>query len=162
MLRYYAIATALVLAVAVAVTAWQARDLIRIRIGSTNLRAPARHEAPNGNGAGGHGDLRGDAPWALSALPDCLRQTQETTGQLDFVRAHLPAGAVPIAPPATLSYGSCTISIVGVEAYVSRGPDRLRIPPHVQFYRAGETLALLRTTGGFGELRLYVPSTLPQ
>lgn len=150
------------LAVAVAVTAWQARDLIRIRIGSTNLRANVHRDAPNGNGTDGRSELRGDAPWALSALPGCLRQTQETRGELDYVRAHLPAGARAIMPPATLTYGTCTISVVGVEAYVRRGSDRLRIPPRVQFYQAGDTLALLRTTDGYGELRLYVPSSLPQ
>lgn len=162
MLRYYAVATALVLIVVVAVTAWQARDLIRIRIGSTNLHVPVHRDAPNGNGGHGGGTLRGDAPWALSALPDCLRQTQETTGELRYVRSHLPAGASAVVPPATLTFGPCTISVVDGEAYVTRGPDRLRIPPHVQFYRAGDSLALLRTSGGSGELRLYVPSALPQ
>ena len=162
MLRYYLIATAIVLAIAVTATAWEARDLIRIRIGSTNLQVPARHEAPNGNGGGGGGRLHGDAPWALSALPNCLHQTQETTGEIGFVRSHLPAGATLVEPPATLTYGPCTISVVGSEAYVTRGTDRLRIPPHVQFYRTSEQLALLRTIDGRGELRLYIPSTLPQ
>jgi hypothetical protein len=162
LLRYYLIATAIVLTIAVAATAWQYRDLIRIRISSTTLPAPPRREPPNRNGGVGGGSLHGDAPWALSALPDCLRQTEESTGSLAYVRSHLPAGATAIVPPATLTYGPCTISVADGEAYVSRGTDRLRIPPHVQFYRKGAVLALLRTSDGFGELRLYEPPTQQQ
>jgi hypothetical protein len=141
---------------AVLATAWVNRDLIRIRIASVYAGSP-KPAAPNGPAAGGGAPLRGDAPWALSALPECLIQTSESTGPSSYVRAHLPPGAVPVAPPARLVYGDCAISIVGDEAYVQRGNDRLRIPPHVRFYRAAGLLAMIRETPNRAELRVYQP-----
>jgi hypothetical protein len=74
------------------------------------------------------------------------------------VRGHLPPGSVPIVPPATLVYGDCSIRIAGSEAYVWRGADRLRIPPHARFYRAEGLLALIRETPQGAELRVYEPA----
>jgi hypothetical protein len=141
---------------AVLATAWVNRDLIRIRIASVYAGSP-KPAAPNEPIAGGGAPLRGDAPWALSALPECLIQTSESTGPSSYVRAHLPPGALAVAPPARLVYGDCAISIVGDEAYVQRGNDRLRIPPHVRFYRAAGLLAMIRETPKGAELRVYQP-----
>ncbi|MEO9171077.1 MAG: hypothetical protein ABI282_07205, partial [Candidatus Baltobacteraceae bacterium] len=80
MLRYYAIATGLVLTIVVTVTAWTNRDLIAIKLGSTNLRVPPKAAEPLGIRGSSRVPLSGDAPWALSALPDCLRQRAEATG----------------------------------------------------------------------------------
>ena len=155
MLRYYAIATGIVFAVAILATAWVNRDLIRIKIASVNVAVPPKPAEPLGMGGASEGVLRGDAPWALSALPDCLHQREEATGKLAYVRAQLPAGLAPVAPGSKLTYGPCTISVRDGEAYVTRGSDRLRIPPHVQFYRASGVLALLRSSGSTAELRIY-------
>lgn len=155
MLRYYAIATGLVLAIAVLVTAWSNRELIRIKISGTNLHVPPKSgEAQPFRGASSAA-LRGDAPWALSALPECLRQRSEATGPRAFVLAHVPPGMTVVAPGSNLVYSACTISVGDGEAYVTRGPDRLRIPPHVQFYRAPGVLALVRSSGSVYELRIY-------
>ena len=75
-----------------------------------------------------------------------------------YVLAHLPAGAVPVAAPARLVYGDCSITIVGDEAYVRRGDDRFRIPPRARFYRADGLLALVRETPGRVDLRVYEPA----
>jgi hypothetical protein len=158
MLRYLLLSTVIVFAVAITVAAWVNRDLIVIKIASIYARAPAKPGGASRPGGGAVAPLRGDAPWALSALPDCLIQTSKSTGPLGYVRAHLPAGAVPIVPPATLVYGDCSITIAGDEAYVQRGEDRLRIPPRVQFYRAPGHLALLRESAGSVELRVYEPA----
>ena len=161
MLRYFAISTLIVFAVAVLATAYVNRDLIRIKIASVVVHVSPKPAAPNSRESGGsNAPFVGDAPWALSALPDCLIQTQVSNGDLAYVRAQLPSDMQPLVPPATLHYGPCTISVVDGEAIVRRGSDRLRIPPHVQFYRSGEKLALLRTSGSSAELRLYRPSTL--
>ena len=135
---------------------WTNRDLIRIRIASAYGRVAAK--------PGGAGDerataspLSGDAPWALSALPECLTQTSESRGPLAYLRAHLPPGAEPVLPPARLVYGDCSVTITGHEAYVRRGADRLRIPPRVQFYRADSLLVLLRRSRDGDELRVYEP-----
>jgi len=160
-LRYFAIATLIVLSAAVFATAYVNRDLIRIKIASVVVRVSPKPAAPNsGESRGSGAPFIGDAPWALSVLPDCLIQTQVSNGDLGYVRAQLPRNMQPLAAPATLHYGPCTISVIDGEAIVRRGNDRLRIPPHVQFYRSGEKLALLRTSGSSAELRLYRPSTL--
>lgn len=79
--------------------------------------------------------LRGDAPWALSALPECMIQTQEWKGTLAWVRGHLPRLARLVAPSSTLRYNNCTIVVSRDDAVVSRGSDRLRIPPIAHLYR---------------------------
>jgi hypothetical protein len=158
MLKYLLLSTVIVVAVAVGVAAWTNRDLIRIKLASVYARA---HANPGG-GAGVErataAPLSGDAPWALSALPECLTQTSESRGSFAYVRAHLPARAVPVLPPAKLVYGDCSITIEGDEAYVQRGADRLRIPPRVQFYHAEGELVLIRLATEGDELRVYEPA----
>ena len=146
------------LAIAVTVAGWVNRDLIRIKIASVYAPVSPKPAGPDEAGRATAAPLTGDAPWALSALPECLTQISESTGSWAYVRAHLPAGAVAIVPPATLHYGDCSVTITGGEAYVRRGNDRLRIPPRVQFYRAHDILAMIRGTPQTVELRVYEPA----
>ncbi|MHB8145651.1 MAG: hypothetical protein ACYDGM_00115 [Vulcanimicrobiaceae bacterium] len=160
MIRYFAIAAIIVLAVAVIATAYSARELIRIRIASVNVTmSPKAGEAIPTSPAKAPPFI-GDAPWALSALPECLIQTQRSRGSIGYVRSRLPAGARRIVPPAQLRYGDCTIFVSGDEAYVRRGHDRFRIPPDASFYRVGNRLALLRIVGRSADLRIYQRSKL--
>jgi hypothetical protein len=158
-IRYLLVSTVIVLTVAVTVAGWTNRDLIRIKIASIYARVPPKAAPPNPIATPNGVPLRGDAPWALSALPECLVQTSETTGPPHYVLSHLPPGATIVMPPAKLTYADCTISIADDEAIVTRGPDRFRIPPRVRFYRTGATLALLHVESGGMELRVYQPST---
>ncbi len=155
MLRYFIIATFIVLTVAIVATAWSNRDLIRLRIASTNLPVPPKAQDATREGGRGGAPLTGDAPWALSALPDCLYQDSESTGSFAYVRSKLPVSSQVVPPGTTLRYGACTISVGNGEVFVTRGPDRLRIPPDVTLYQAAGELALLRRTGATGELRIY-------
>jgi hypothetical protein len=152
------LSTIIVLAIAVLAAGWANRDLIRIKIASVYARVHAKPGGASAPERATAAPITGDAPWALSALPECLVQMSEAHGSLAYVRAHLPPGAVPIVPPATLVYGDCSITIVGKQAYVRRGADRLRIPPRAQFYRAGDLLALVRESAGGNELRVYEPA----
>lgn len=158
MLKYYVISTCIVLSIAVFVTAWNNRELIKIVIAPTTL--PASPKPQPSDPVAGRVDvpLHGDAPWALSALPDCLHEATVSRGTLAYVHSKMPAGASPVPGGATLHYGPCTISYSGDEAIVTRGEDRLRIPPHLKLFQAGTTLVLLRTAGPAGELRTYTPS----
>jgi hypothetical protein len=156
--RYLALSTIIVVGIAILVAGWTNRDLIRIKLASVYAHVPAKAGAGSLLEGASVAPLHGDAPWALSALPECLIQTSESTGPPAYVRAHLPPGAVPIVPPATLVYGDCDITIAGDEAYVRRGADRLRIPPSVEFYRAPGLLALLRRSREGVELRIYEPA----
>lgn len=159
MIKYLAISTLIVFTVAIVVAAWVNRDLIRLKIASVYARVPSKPGAsqpPVGNAAG---SLHGDAPWALSALPECLRQQSESQGTPAYARAHLPAGSTPIVPPQNLRYGNCSIAVRGWEAFVRRGSDVFRIPPMVQFFNAGHRLVVLRVADGSADLRVYEPVT---
>jgi hypothetical protein len=147
MLRYFIIATILVVGTLIAITAVHSFSGVHIRVGKGKghvVPLPARPPTMHPRGKGG---LRGDAPWALSALPECLIQIREWSGSLEFVSTRLPRGATRIVPPATLYYADCTVSISDDEALVVRGEDRLRIPPFSRFYRLpNQGLALVRST----------------
>ena len=158
MLRYLALSAVLVVGAAVAVAAWVNRDLIRIKIASVYERVPPKPEATSRAGKGAGASLSGDAPWALSALPACLQQVSQASGTLPYVEAHVPRGAVPVLPPAKLTYGNCTISVVDDEAFVRRGDDLLHIPAQVRFYRAGRSLVLMRRSAAGADLRVYEPA----
>ena len=158
MLKYLLLSAAIVLSLAIVVAGWVNRDLIRIKIASVYARVYPKPGGATASVRPSDEALTGDAPWALSALPECLTQTSESTGSIEYVRAHLPRGATPVRPPATLVYGDCTISIAGDQAFVRRGSDRLRIPPSVRFYRAEGLLAMVRQTPQGTELRVYEPS----
>jgi hypothetical protein len=158
MLRYLLLATIIVLGVAMAVAGWVNRDAIRIKIASVYVRVHPKPQPSNEPGVGSSKGLRGDAPWALSALPECLIQTSETTGPLAYVLRHVPSGATPVAVPGTLRYADCTIELAGDEAVVRRGDDRFRIPPHVRFFQAPGILALLRLSSNGNDLRVYEPT----
>lgn len=152
------------LTIAVLATAWSNRDRIRASVSPQStpghfVPASTPHGGFEAKGGAGNAPVRGDAPWALSALPDCLIQQSESTGSLAFVRSKMPAGATAVPSGTILRYGPCTILVRDGEALVSRGDDRLRIPPHVTLYRAGHVLALLRESGSRGELRVYSPPT---
>jgi hypothetical protein len=156
-IKYLAVSTVIVLGIGVLVAAWVQRDLIRIKIASVYARVAPKPGAPSRAQSGATAALSGDAPWALSALPECLTQISKSTGSARYVAAHLPKNAVWIVPPAHLSFGDCAISIDRREAFVRRGNDRFRIPPSVQFYHAGAEIVMMREAAGTVELRVYQP-----
>jgi len=160
LIRYFVAATVLVVAIAVAVTAYSARDLIRIRIGSVNVAMSPKAGEPIPTSSAPPPPFVGDAPWALSALPECLIQEERSHGAIAYVLEHLPSDARRIEAPAELRYGNCTISVTDDEAYVRRGRDRFHIPPDARFYRVGDRLALLRVEGASADLRIYRRSKL--
>jgi hypothetical protein len=157
MLRYYAIATVIVLSVAVLATAWSTGNLMRIRFAASKHPAPPQNLRLGGTGGEASGAITGDAPWALSALPDCFEPISESRGHVGYVRAHIPAGARAVPPGTHLSFGPCTILVEKGELVVRRGADRLRIPPNATLYRKGSSLILLRTTRSSAVLRTYLP-----
>ncbi|MGA8841874.1 MAG: hypothetical protein WB491_15400 [Candidatus Aquilonibacter sp.] len=156
MLRYYAIATLIVLSIAVIVTARSYGDFMRFRMAASRHSAPPQHLHVSGGGGGSSTqDVNGDAPWALSALPDCFVQSSETTGSVAYVRAAIPAGAQPVPDGSRLSYGPCTILVRKSELLVDRGSDHLRVPPRAELYTSGHSLVLVRTSGNSAVLRAY-------
>ena len=158
MLRYYVISAAIVLTIAVVAT-MHAGSWMHFHFRSSNRPQAPQHVSEGDAGSTPSAGLSGDAPWALSALPDCFLQQSESSGSKAYVDAHIPAGARPIPAGTTLSYGPCTIFVGNGELRVDRGADRFRIPPHAVLYRDGTRLLLLRTTPSSSVLRTYTIST---
>jgi hypothetical protein len=155
MWRYYVAATAIVAAF-VFLIAHKRAEPPDLRIsarasGTPSVSRPESHdEAPEGS-------VRGDAPWALSALPDCARQDRAARGNWAEVRAKIPAGASPVQ--GEFGAGPCTIRIDPDGIHITRGADRLRIPAPARLFVAGtgsgERYYLYRRLGELGELREY-------
>lgn len=103
------------------------------RAGPPNLQVSARASgtpsAPRlqGEENASPSAIRGDAPWALSALPECARQHAETRGPIAFVQRAIPRDAHPVE--GHLEAGSCSIDVRSDGIVVARGSDRMRIPP---------------------------------
>jgi hypothetical protein len=145
-----------VLATAIVISGWGLRNRLRVNVGEGH----GRGGAPNPQASTTPpppSTLAGDAPWAMSALPDCFEQLSVDTGPREFLLRHLPADSVRVAPPARLQFADCTISVVRDELYVQRGGDAFRIPSPARLYRSPSRLSLLRSTAGGGELRVYQP-----
>lgn len=143
--------------------AYAERGALALRIKSVYVKVPPK--AADGRLAGNakaHGQDFPDARWALSALPECLIQTADSSGTAAYARAHLPAGARRVAAGSTLRYADCRIAVRAHDALVTRGADRFHIPARAAFYRLGTRLYVLeRTRTGRAELRSYEPSNIP-
>ena len=99
--------------------------------------------------------LHGNAPWALSALPECFHQDAQRSGTPAFAREHFPADAVPVAPGMRLRIADCTLDIDARSAVVVRADNRLVVPPVAHFYTAGKSLILDRVDHGREDVRTY-------
>jgi hypothetical protein len=147
-----------VVAAFVAVGAYSNRENLAIKIKSVFVKVPpkaAQTEPPSQRKAPA---FTGDAPWALSALPECFAQVSKSTGpDLSYILAHLPKGSQMVRPPEDLYYADCVLRIRGDAVYVQRGSDRMRIPPATRVYvnYQDQKLAVLRGAQGAYELRVY-------
>jgi hypothetical protein len=100
-------------------------------------------------------DVNGNAPWALSALPDCFEEMLSARGTLPYVKAHLPAGGRAVAGSARLRSANCLLSIAPGRASVQRGTERLIVPPVTQFYAWPDRIGFVRHDARGAELRVY-------
>jgi hypothetical protein len=96
-----------------------------------------------------------DAPWALSALPECFTQQSKSTGPLTYVLGQLPPGAAMLRPGAIVAVADCRVAVTAETVVVTRGSDRMRVPPISRLYQAKGSIALLRGAGDGFELRVY-------
>lgn len=102
-----------------------------------------------------------DAGWALSVLPECFTQTSKSTGPLKYVLANLPSGASMLRPGATLSSADCRVKVTADSVVITRGPDRLSVPPIARLYQGPGSVALLRGSDDGFELRVYQTVAAP-
>jgi len=99
-----------------------------------------------------------EAPWVLSALPECLRQTYEATGTRAYVAARLPAGFTLQPAGKALQYSDCSIAARVSDVLVRRGADRYYVPAPAQLFRKGSSIALMHEAGPRAVLRIYEPA----
>ena len=99
-----------------------------------------------------------EAPWVLSALPECLRQTYEAAGTRAYVAARLPAGFEPQRAGTSLQYHDCAIEARANDVLVRRGGDRYYVPAPAQLFRKGNSIALMHEMGSRAVLRIYEPA----
>ncbi|MBC5798992.1 MAG: hypothetical protein GIX03_09275 [Candidatus Eremiobacteraeota bacterium] len=137
MLRYFAVASALVVAFIVAVTAFDvggppANGRSRY-VTATGTPGPPQHEP---DVARTPEAVTGFAPWALSALPECFTQMREVRGPAAYVRSRIDAALVAIPVGRELRSGDCIV--------VRRGPGQLDVTrdPDVALIVAGVTAFL--------------------
>ena len=155
-MRYLALATLIVVAVVVVLTSFprgprQASDDPRYS-SSTASPGPAQHLDPSRRTPP---PLRGEAPWALSALPECFHQESQRSGSPTFARAQFPSGAALVPAGARLRVADCTLDVASDSAVVVRGDNRLFVPPVARFFVAGQRLILDRAAGGRVDVRVY-------
>ena len=153
MLRYYLIATAIVVVFGGIVFAH--------RLTPPNLRISAQPsgtptvETRSPRTAATNAPFSGQGPWVLSALPGCFDEQSRVSGPFAALREKLPPAAARIAPGTTLRIGDCTLTVRARDIWVDRGPDRLRVPPEAALYRVDGGLTLTVHTGVQLEIRHY-------
>jgi hypothetical protein len=154
-MRYLAIATLLVVAVLVILTnlprAPHAAAGDPTYSSSTATPGPAQ----NADRLQTPPPLGGDAPWALSALPECFHEESKRSGSAVFARARFPKGATPVAAGSRLRVADCTLDVAQGSAVVVRGDNRFVLPPVTRFYVAGRHVILDRTDAGRVDVRVY-------
>ncbi len=150
MLRYFAAATALVVAFIVIVTAFHHGGAgppgHPHYVTATGTPGPPQNapEAPRTPEA-----VTGFAPWALSALPECFTQTREVRGPAAYVRAHLDASLLEVPAGSELRSGDCSVlRRRTAQLEVKRGTDVALVVPDVVGFateRTGSQQARART-----------------
>jgi hypothetical protein len=154
-LRYYLIATAVVAAILMVVLALP-----------HGLRNSGEASYSSGRGTPGPAQrdprlattapTTGNAPWALDVLPECFHELARSSGTPAFARARRPRGARALPAGTVLRVADCTLAIGDGRALVTRGADRLVIPPLAHFYRDGPGRVVVdRSSAGREDVRVF-------
>jgi hypothetical protein len=129
---------------------------IAIKIKSVFVKVPpkaAQTPPPSKRAAG---TFVANAGWALSALPECFTQIEKVTGPPKYVLARVPQGASMLRTGTVIDTADCRIAVTGNTVVITRGSDRLSVPPIARLYQVPDgSLALLRAADDGYELRVY-------
>ena len=131
---------------------WKSHALDVAPVQSTGSPGASR---PQGRSTFVPPDVKGNAPWALSALPECFEQVLAAHGPPAYVLAQLPPGSEIVRGRALLRNADCRLEIGPGIATVERGTERLVIPPKTQFYRWPDRIGFVRRSAQGTELRVY-------
>jgi hypothetical protein len=156
MLRYYLIATLIVVAIGSALFAH------RLALNGWKLNPEAKGSPrPAGRGANQgfvttpEPFFRGQGGWVLSALPDCFQQLSKIQGPSEKLAPHVPPPRERIMSGTTLKSGNCSVLVRSNDIWVYRGEDRLRVPPDARLYQTKDGLTLVYAHAGRTEVRVY-------
>jgi hypothetical protein len=154
MLPYYLVAAVLVIAAVTIVASGigQRREVRVASVPAHGTPSPPRHEAASTLQPG---PVTGEAPWALSAVPECFRQASAVHGTPAFVAARLPGDARRLPPGSVVSAADCRLLVGPATLTLERGGERLVVPREARAYVEGERLLVLRTAGATADLRVY-------
>lgn len=162
MIRYFAVATAIVLAgifVLLALGRHTTGPESSPEPYGTGVAPSAPPPGPGSTSLATGAALEGDAPWALSALPECFRQKRAIGGPLAYVRAHeagLERAAWKRVRNVRLATADCRLDVGERSAVVVRSGDtRLRVPPDARFYVWDRDLVIDRYANGAESVRVY-------
>jgi len=159
-LRWYAIATLVVVLVGAALTAHH------FLMGQTKLASVQVHVPPRADvralpksGRTAVVGFRMQGAAVLSTVPDCVIQQKFIRGPRAFVDEQLPRTRVRVTPGSQLRVGACTISVHTADLVVVRGDDRLRVEPNARLYTIPGGLLVDVDEGAVVEARSYRIST---
>ena len=153
MIRYYVIATIIVVAIGSIIFAHRlAAPDLKISAQPSGTPTVERHVA---EAVTTPPPFTGQGPWVLSALPECFDEQSRLRGPFAEVASKLPPAADRIAAGTTLRVGACRVEVRARDIWVDRGSDRLRVPPDATLYRVEGRLTLAVRTGKDLEIRRY-------
>jgi hypothetical protein len=156
MLRYYLIATVIVVAFGSIVFAHRfAANGWKLHAEATGLPSAAHGNSNEGFVATPEPFFVGQGPWVLSALPTCFVQQSSKEGPSRLMHADVPQDAARIAPGTTLHRANCNVLVRAHDVWVYRGGDRLRVPPEARLYNGPEGLTLVYEHAGRTQVRVY-------
>jgi hypothetical protein len=93
--------------------------------------------------------------WTLSSLPACFFERDHRSGPVAQLRRSFPPAAERIAAGAIVRSGDCAVVVRARELWITRGADRLRVPPDARLYRQGAGFTLVWIDGERAEIRHY-------
>jgi hypothetical protein len=97
----------------------------------------------------------GSGSWTMSSLPSCFHERERIRGPVAQLRPQFPPSSERVRPPSVVFSGNCTIQVRDHELWITRGADRLRVPPQADLYRTGAGLTLTYVHGTRAEIRRY-------
>jgi hypothetical protein len=161
-IRYFAIASAIVFACIFALLALGPMQQHAAEPGPyASTIAPAGSPRAEGDAQTSPSPVAGDAPWALSALPECFDERRHVAGPRAYLSRQfgmLPMRAwKPVASGALVS-ADCRIVVDGAAGSidVARGDTHLRVPPVTRVFVAGERIVVERVlSAGRYDVRVY-------
>jgi hypothetical protein len=97
----------------------------------------------------------GSGSWAMSSLPSCFRERERISGTVAQLRSQFPPASERVRPPGVVSAGDCIVVVGEHDLMITRGADRLRVPPQADLYRNRAGLTLVYVQGKHAEIRRY-------